>query len=128
MHLDNVKEDLREGRRVRKLLGRLAGRTSSSSTLSLNSPGSSVISLLSTEEPPSHSEKSLTSIAVKIAEAAWDFDEEEPGSLDRVAGVLDALCDNLNHVGYFAKTLWDELEICREVVRKAISHQMSAAR
>ncbi|KAJ3515850.1 hypothetical protein NLJ89_g1496 [Agrocybe chaxingu] len=116
-----------EGRRVRKLLGRLVGRTSSSSTLSLNSPGSSVMSLLSTtEEPPSRSERSLTSIAVEIAEAAWDFDEGEPGSLDRVAGLLDALRDNLNHVGYFAKGLWDELDICREIVRKAISHQMSA--
>ncbi|CAA7263298.1 unnamed protein product [Cyclocybe aegerita] len=116
-----------EGRRVRKLLGRLVGRTSSSSTLSLNSPGSSVnSSLLSAEEPPSHSERSLASIAVEIAEAAWDFNEEEPGFLDRVAGLLDALRDNLNHIGYFAKSLWDELEICREVVRKAISHQRSA--
>jgi hypothetical protein len=37
------------------------------------------------------------------------------------ACLLDALRDNLDYIGYYGKALWNELDICREILVRAIS-------
>lgn len=48
-------------------------------------------------------------------------DTSEP--LLRTAAILDALKDNLDHIGYYNPGLWNELEISRDILIRAITFQ-----
>ncbi|KAF8953064.1 hypothetical protein BDZ97DRAFT_635703 [Flammula alnicola] len=106
--------------KVKKLFKLVAGSTSSSSLDTLGSSASS-----STIAAP-EMVRSISTIAVEIAEAAEDLDSEDDVLL-RIATLLDALRDNLNHIGYFGKDLWTELNATRDIMLRAISHQARVA-
>ena len=74
--------------------------------------------------PPNHSERGRTinSISKEIAEvttSTTDGNGDDP-VLHSVC-VLDALRDNLDYVGYYGRALWDELDLCREILIRAVS-------
>ncbi|KDR76951.1 hypothetical protein GALMADRAFT_420785 [Galerina marginata CBS 339.88] len=107
-----------EGLKVKKLLGKLvAGSTSTSSVDTISSTTTSSSAFAATEYS-----RSFDSIGLEIAGAASEFDVEED-SLLSTAALLEALRDNLNQIGYYAKGLWNELDASREILRQAICHQ-----
>jgi len=98
-----------------KFLGLLV--TGSSSTISVHTTGSSSIST-----PPPEPDRTVKTISEGIAQVSSTFsltEEEDP--LFQTAARLDALRDNLCHIGYFNHTLWNELDVCRDIVLRSIS-------
>ncbi|KAF8152912.1 hypothetical protein B0H34DRAFT_800188 [Crassisporium funariophilum] len=98
---------------VRRLLGMLvAGATSNSSLNTLDSIDDSV---------PSETERSIAAIALELADAALESGYED--SVFHTATLLHALRDNLHYIGFYSKDLWYELDACRDILLRAISHQ-----
>lgn len=96
----------------RRLLVRLIPASSSlETTASTASPVPTLV------EP----ERSISSIAAEISQTALEFAYKE--AVVHTATLLDALHDNLCHIGYFGKDLWHELDLSRDILRRAISQQ-----
>ncbi|KAF8802052.1 hypothetical protein BYT27DRAFT_7173641 [Phlegmacium glaucopus] len=66
-------------------------------------------------------QRSISTIAADISQTASEVPDEE--AILHTAILLNALRDNLCHIGYFDKDLWHELDLSREILRRAISHQ-----
>jgi hypothetical protein len=97
-----------------KFLGLLV--SGSSSTTSVDTTGSAI------STPPSEPNRAVKNISEEIAQVFSTFsltEEEDP--LFQTAARLDALRDNLCHIGYFNRTLWNELDVCRDIVLRFIS-------
>ncbi|KIJ95346.1 hypothetical protein K443DRAFT_683080 [Laccaria amethystina LaAM-08-1] len=100
-----------------KFLGLLV--SGSSSTTSVDTTGSTS-SAIST--PPPEPNRAVKSISEEIAQVSSTFSlTEAEDSLFQTAARLDALRDNLCHIGYFNRTLWNELDVCRDIVLRSIS-------
>lgn len=71
----------------------------------------------------SETERNIDSIVREIAEAACPLAIHGSSAhpLLHTTSRLDALRDNLEHIGYFSKDLWNELETCREILVRAVS-------
>lgn len=70
--------------------------------------------------------RTAKSVAEEIADAAQASEDVTGCDRDailRTVAVLDALRDNLEYIGYFAKTLWNELDVYRDVLIRAVSSQ-----
>lgn len=65
--------------------------------------------------------RSVSSIAAEIGQTALEYASEE--AVLHTATLLDGLCDNLSHIGYFGKDLWHELDLSRDILRRAVSYQ-----
>jgi len=98
----------------RKLLVMLIPASSSNS--SLDTLGSAVSSVPTSVEP----ERSISSIAAEIGQTSLESAYED--AVLHTATLLDALSDNLCYVGYFGKDLWHELDLSRDILRRAITH------
>jgi hypothetical protein len=91
----------------------------SSSTTSVDTTDSSS-SAIST--PPTEPHRAVKTISEEPAQFSSIFsltEEEDP--LFQMAACLDALRDNLCHLGYFNHALWNELDVYRDVVLRSIS-------
>ncbi|KAF5384365.1 hypothetical protein D9615_003482 [Tricholomella constricta] len=70
--------------------------------------------------------RTIKSVAVEIAEAAQSpafIDSDGPDPILHTVALLNALRDNFEHIGYFAKPLWNELDIYRDVLIRSVSCQ-----
>jgi hypothetical protein len=94
---------------------------STSSISSVDTIGSAPSSIPTSIKP----ERSVSSIAAEIGEAALEDACED--AVLHTATLLDALCVNLGYVGYFGKDLWHELDLLRDIMRRAISYQAKVA-
>lgn len=106
-----------ESRGVIKFLGLLVSGSSSTTSIDTTDSSSSAIST-----PPPEPDRAVKTISEEIAQVSSIFsltEEEDP--LFQTAARLDALRDNLCHIGYFNQTLWNELDICRDIVLRSIS-------
>jgi protein-tyrosine phosphatase len=91
----------------------------SSSTTSVDTTDSSS-SAIST--PPPEPDWAVKTISEEIAQVSSTFSlTEEEDSLFHTAAHLDAVRDNLCHMGYFHHTLWNELDVGRDIVLRSIS-------
>ena len=107
-----------DGINVKKLIGKLVtGSASTSSVNTMHSARSSVVSF--SEEQ--NVERVASDISIEVAEAAQGFGKDEH-ALIRVACLLNALRDNLSHIGYFRRSLWVELDLSREIILGAVTH------
>lgn len=100
----------------RRLLVRLISASSSTSTL--NTLGSTTSSAPTAVEPE---RSEISNIVADIGQTALESAYEE--AVLHTATLLDALSDNLCHIGYFGQDLWHELDLSREILRGAISYQ-----
>lgn len=109
-----------------QLLGRLVSASSSSSSLdslvSTSSPRSS------TSSGSSEPERTIDLIAREVAEASYTppaaftaFSSAGADPLVRATASLNALRDNLEYLGYYGKSIWNELDVCREILIRAVS-------
>lgn len=70
-------------------------------------------------------DRSVNTIGIELVEAAG----RQPSVtgvddiLSEIVETLDALSDNLSYIGYFNKSLWNELNVYRSIVLYAISYQ-----
>lgn len=81
-------------------------------------PASSYVTLPSLSEP----RRTINSVAKEISEiSALTADESGNDPVLQAACLLDALRDNIDYIGYYGKTLWNELDVCREILLRAIS-------
>ena len=106
-----------ESRGVIKFLGLLVSGSSSTTSVDTTASSSSAIST-----PPPEPDRSVKTLSEEIAQISSTFsltEEEDP--LFQTAARLDALRDNLHHIGYFNRTLWNELDIYRDIVLRSIS-------
>jgi len=90
---------------------------STSSISSVDTLSSAASSVPNSVEP----ERSVSGIAAEIGQTALESAYEE--AVLHTATLLDALRDNLCHIGYFGKDLWHELDLSRDIMRQAISCQ-----
>ena len=102
----------------RRLLVMLIPASRSTSSISSVDTLSSAASSVPTSVEP---ERSVSSIAAEIGQTAVESAYEE--AVLHTAILLDALRDNLCHIGYFGKDLWHELDVSRDIMRQAISCQ-----
>lgn len=102
----------------RRLLVMLIPASSSTASISSVDTLSSAVSSVPTSVEP---ERSVSSIAAEIGQTALESACE--GAVVHTATLLDALRDNLCHIGYFGKNLWQELDLSRDILRMAISYQ-----
>jgi len=98
----------------RLLVMLIPARSSTSSVDTVSSAASSVLTSI-------EHERSVSSIAAEIGQTALESAYEE--AILHTATLLDALRDNLCHIGYFGKDLWHELDLLRDILSRAISHQ-----
>ncbi|KAJ7291465.1 hypothetical protein C8J57DRAFT_216751 [Mycena rebaudengoi] len=106
----------------RTLFGMLSSSTSSASSMysvdsSLSSGSASIYESSSTAP-----ERTLDSIAQEIIETLPTMvDPDVPSDpLMAVTAQLNALKTNLEFLGYFGQSVWDELEACREILIRAV--------
>lgn len=90
-----------------------------SSTLSLDALDSEVSSVVV------ESERTISSIAAEIGQTVLESAYED--AVLYTATLLDALRDNLCHIGYFNKDLWHELDLSRDILREVVSYQAKIA-
>ncbi|TFK32389.1 hypothetical protein BDQ12DRAFT_739386 [Crucibulum laeve] len=107
-----------DGKKVMKLLGMLV-------------PGSTPCYVETTDcryTSGAYEGRTVNTIAEEIAEAEYlSSDTIKFGSatdpLINTAAMLEALRDNMFHLGYFAKELWDELDTCRDILLRAVTYK-----
>ncbi|RDB17372.1 hypothetical protein Hypma_001832 [Hypsizygus marmoreus] len=97
----------------RQLLGMLVPGSGSNSSLDSISSYGSFPNILEYK-------RTAKSVAEEIADAAQAL-EYEVDPLLRTVAMLNALRDNLDHIGYFGKDLWNELDIYRHILIRAVS-------
>ena len=85
------------------------------------SSDSSNHAVLPIASPPERG-RTINTISKEISEvAASTADGSGFDPVLHAVCLLDALRDNLDYIGYFGKALWNELDICREILVRAIS-------
>ncbi|KAJ6625108.1 hypothetical protein B0H10DRAFT_1942715 [Mycena sp. CBHHK59/15] len=109
-------------RSYRSLFSLLSSGSSGSSTYSLDTLSSGMSSHSSVSEASSVLDRTVDSVGQEIFEtlqAVVDKDSSED-PLVATTTLLNALKQNLEFVGYHGKSVWDELEITREVLIRAL--------
>lgn len=65
--------------------------------------------------------RTINSISREICEIAATAEGSGNDPVLHAACLLDALRDNLDYIGYYGQALWNELDICREILVRAVS-------
>ncbi|KAG5635944.1 hypothetical protein H0H81_009593 [Sphagnurus paluster] len=94
-------------------------------------PGSTLHSNVGTMNPDTYPgifeyKRTVKAVAQEIAEAAQAAVFKENDDADpilRTVARLNALKDNLEHIGYFGNMLWSELDVYRDVLVRSVSCQ-----
>jgi hypothetical protein len=106
-----VEEGQNTGCKPKQLLGMFA--------CGLNSDPSSSCAILPS---PSERGRTINSISKEISEVtAFTADGSSMDPVLHAVCLLDALRDNLDYIGYYGKALWNELDVCREILVRAVS-------
>jgi len=111
------------------LLGLLAPSklvsSSASSTYSVDTVSSSMSGHSSDVPAPAALERTADTIARDIVDSLPFFSDEDPKNDELVSTIatLNALKANLEFLGYFGKSVWDELEMSLHILTRALVHR-----
>ena len=106
-----------ESRAMIKFLGLFV--YGSSSTARVDTAGLSFSTVMTLRSEPDRAVKTFSEEIAQVSSTLSLSEEEDP--LFQTAARLDALRDNLRHIGYFNPPLWNGSDVCRDIVLRSIS-------